>query len=109
MGSDEGWLGGRVEEGGGGPSFMLREPRSAARSSSDSMRPPRPPKDGLWKTVGREDSSWGSFPKPPTTAGLRGRTTLTLCRRLVVPLPPPPFSSLGGFMPAQSSRKAEPS
>lgn len=39
----------------------------------------------------------------------RGWTTLTLCRLLVVPLPPPPFSSLGGFIPAQSSRNALPS
>ena len=61
---------------------------------------------------GKRLSAWTHPEHPwsvePTMAGLHGWTMLTLCL-LVVPLPPPPFSALGGFIPAQSSRSVEPS
>jgi len=114
MGREVGWLGGWAEEETGpGPSleFKLSMPRSLARSSSESIKPPRP-KDCAWNTEVRVAGSSPSFPgalNPTTVPRPLGCTTLTLCRLLVVPLPPPPFSSLGGFIPAHSSRNALPS
>jgi len=66
---------------------------------------------GCVENAGGVDSSRTSCPGALnlTTVGLRGWTTLTLCRLLVVPLPPPPFSALGECIPTQSSRSVEPS
>ena len=113
MGSEVGWLGECADETGPGPSleFKLSIPRSLARSSSERTNPPRP-KDCAWNPEERGAGSSPSFPgalNPTIVPRPLGCTTLTLCRRLVVPLPPAPFSSLGGCMPAHSSRKALPS
>lgn len=78
----DGWLWGRVENDGPGPSFeRLSEARSGVRSSSESIKPPQPKR--LWNTLERAaatDSSWVSWPRAlnPTMVARLGWAALTL-------------------------------
>src|SRR6266403_2187124 len=112
MGSDDGWLGGKPDDDeiGPGPSFPSESKlRSSARSSSLSINPLRPnddwPKNWPGVRVGSSSAPTPGALKP--TIPRRGWTTLTLCRLLVVPLPPLVLSCMP--VPDHNSRNAEPS